>query len=216
MTQDPQQSHLDLVIADDHRMFVQAIVHLLERDGGMNVLDVANNGDDLLKMLQSRPPDIAIVDISMPGPGAAAIGDTVRDSGLNVRLIALTMHIDKGACETLMDHGYAGYVIKDCAFEDLQRAITAVAAGDVFVSDAVRDPHGVQLQPSPLTRRETECLAYAADGVSNRAIAERLGVSVRTVKYHFENILRKLEAKSRGQAVAIAQRRKLIRSIRLD
>lgn len=215
MTDQASGEIVELVIADDHRMFVQAIVLLLERSGGVEVREVADNGDDLLDMLARLSPAVALVDVSMPGPGAVGIIEKVKEAGWATRLIALTMHLDKEVYETLMAHGYAGYVVKDCAFEDLMSAIQAVAKGGVFVSDVVNDSLDLSVETSPLTPRETECLGFAADGTSNKAIAERLGVSVRTVKYHFENILRKLEAQSRGQAVAIARRRGLLRPVPL-
>ena len=200
-----------LVIADDHRMFVEALRHLLGRSDDIAVVATTDNGDDLFHLIDVHVPDVALVDVSMPGPGIRAIAEGIGESAVPTKLIALTMHLEPAMAETLIDQGFSGYVIKDAAFNELLVAIRQVVEGRTFVSAAVRerDKAGSE-NAAGLTPRELECLKSAGEGLSNRLIAKRLHISVRTVKYHFENILRKLDASRRGEAVAIGRRRNII------
>ncbi len=202
---------IKIIIADDHTMFVEALRHLLGRADDMAVVATTNNGDDLLHLIDIHAPDVALVDVSMPGPGIRAIAESIGDSTARTRLVALTMHLEPAMADTLMEQGFSGYVIKDAAFNELLVAIHQVVEGGTFVSAAIQEMHKVGSgNPAGLTPRELECLKSAADGMSNRLIAKRLHISVRTVKYHFENILRKLDASRRGEAVAIGRRRNII------
>ncbi len=200
-----------LIIADDHTMFVEALRHLLGRSDDIRVIATTDNGDDLLHLIDAHAPDIALVDISMPGPGIRAIARSVDGRAGATKLIALTMHLEPAMAESLIDQGFSGYVIKDAAFDELLVAIRRAVDGRTFVSAAIQAMDKVTAgDPAGLTPRELECLKSAADGLSNRLIAARLQISVRTVKYHFENILRKLDANRRGEAVAIGRRRNII------
>lgn len=200
-----------LIIADDHIMFVEALRHLLGRSGDMTVVATTNTGDDLFHLIDVHVPDVALVDVSMPGPGIRAIAQSIGDGAVATKLIALTMHLEPAMAEALIDQGFSGYVIKDAAFDELLIAIHQVVEGRTFISAAIREMDRVGSgNAAGLTPRELECLRQAADGLSNRLIAKRLDISVRTVKYHFENILRKLEASRRGEAVAIGRRRNII------
>lgn len=202
---------ISLVIADNHKMFVQALQHLLGRTDDFKVLGVTDNGTDLLELCNELRPDVALVDVSMPGPGCHAIAEALRRGEEDVKLLALTMHLEPNLAQMLIKQGFSGYVIKDEAFDELLSAIRSVAAGRVYMSTSILDmcstaPDDVQ----QLTPREFECLKGAAEGMSNKAIAANFAISERTVKYHFENILRKLNATNRGEAVAISRRLNLI------
>ncbi len=202
---------IKVIIADDHTMFVEALRHLLGRADDIAVVATTNNGDDLLHLIETHAPDVALVDVSMPGPGIRAIAQSIGESTARTRLVALTMHLEPAMADTLIEQGFSGYVIKDAAFNELLVAIHRVVEDGTFVSAAIQEMHKVGSgNTAGLTPRELECLKSAADGMSNRLIAKRLHISVRTVKYHFENILRKLDANRRGEAVAIGRRRNII------
>lgn len=200
-----------LIIADDHTMFVEALRHLLGRSDDIAVVATTDNGDDLLHLIDEHAPDVALVDVSMPGPGIRAIAKSIGESTVPTKLIALTMHLEPAMAATLIDQGFSGYVIKDAAFDELLVAIRHAVEGRTFISAAMLEMEKAGSgNAAGLTPRELECLKSAAEGMSNRLIAKRLHVSVRTVKYHFENILRKLDASRRGEAVAIGRRRNII------
>jgi len=200
-----------LVIADDHTMFVQALRHLLERSPEFRVIATTDNGEDLLDLIDDHAPDIALVDVSMPGPGVQAIAKHCCKSPTGPKLIALTMHLERSFAETLIQQGFSGYVIKDAAFGELKNAILKVAGGETYMSKAILEVGDMKSEKTGgLTPRELECLKGASEGMSNKAIARQFGISERTVKYHFENVLRKLNAERRGEAVAIGRRENLI------
>lgn len=200
-----------VVLADDHQMFVEAIRLILTQEPKVEVLAVADNGDDLLATIEEFAPDVALVDVTMKGPGAQKIAEAVKGSETATRLIALTMHLDHGFAELLLQSGFSGYVLKEDAVADLLSAILAVRAGGTFLSETLQEVGGEHVAHGRiLTKRETTCLNAAADGLSNKLIAANLGVSERTIKFHFENILRKLSAVSRGEAVAKARRYRLL------
>lgn len=207
--QDPSMLHVS--IADDHQMFVEAIRLILDASPVIKVVSIATNGDDLLRDVQHHRPDVALVDIGMEGPGFQGLASGVAKSGINTRLVALTMHLDRDLADRVIGCGFCGFVVKDAAVTELIEAIEVVAYGGSFVSAAIRNMAASQVESeAQLTGRELGCLQGAERGQTNRQISQSLGVSERTVKFHFENIFRKLKVKSRGEAVAVGRRRKLI------
>lgn len=207
----PASLPLRVSIADDHQMFVEAMRLILDGSPSVEVVSISNNGSDLLRDVREYRPDIALVDISMDGPGFLSIATEIGRMKRPTRLVALTMHLDRDLADRVIDAGFGGYVVKDAAVAELMEAIGAAAEGRVFVSQSVLaiKPSAVELGIN-LTQREFACLQGAAEGRANRDIANELGISERTVKFHFENIFRKLDVKSRGQAVAVARRTRLL------
>ena len=198
---------ITVAIADDHMMFVQAIQIVLDTSPDIRVVSVAETGHGLLEDLRALQPDVALVDISMEGPGFHAIA---QEQAGTTRLLALTMHLDRDLAERVMDAGFAGYLVKDAAVAELISAIKIAADGGTFLSRAIEQQATPgQDRPNRLTNREIACIQGASEGHSNREISDRLGIAERTVKFHFENIFRKLDVKSRGEAVAAARRDKL-------
>lgn len=199
---------VSLVIADDHVMVLEAMRLLLASAPNIDVVGAARDGDALLALIEAHSPDIALVDLSMPGPNAQAIAKTARQQAPQCRLIALTMHLEPYLARSLLDAGYAGYVIKDAAVQDLLEAIAAVMSGQTYLSQAVADRGARQAEDqAALTPRELECLRAAAEGLPNKVIAVQLNVSLRTVKYHLENVFRKLGARNRSEAIAVGRKR---------
>lgn len=208
---DPAPTPICVILADDHQMFIEALRQILDRDPSIEVVDVVGDGETLLEGIEIHAPDVALVDVTMPGPGARAIAGHAKQGDSSTRLIALTMHLDHGLAETLLSAGFAGFVVKDSAVAELLEAIHTVVAGGTYLSNAVRELGADRGQsPNPLTSREIDCLVLAAEGLSNKHIASELGITERTAKFHFENILRKLQASSRGEAVAFARRNAIL------
>lgn len=202
---------VSLIIADDHKMVLEAMRHVLENEPHLRVVATANTGDEALEFIKLHQPDVALIDVDMPGPGAAAIAQQVIDAGMSARLIAVTMHVETQLAARLLGSGYCGYVIKDEAVSDLTAAIETVLQGDIFVSKTIAALQDAHHKPAAsLTPREVECLKAAEEGLPNQAIADRHNITLRTVKYHFENIFRKLETSNRSEAVAVARRLHLL------
>lgn len=200
-----------IVAADDHRMFVEALAHLFENTPGATLIATTDNGDDLIAVVRRHRPDVAIVDVSMRGPGIVDLIGAIKANCADCRIVVLTMHLEALLASSLLDAGADGYVVKDAAFKEMLTAVRKVANGERFVSSQVATLMArMKDDVEALTRREAECLRAAADGMTNKMIGRTIGLSERTVRFHFENICRKLDASRRGEAIAIARRRGLL------
>ncbi len=203
----PNSKALRVVVADDHRLFVEGIKTLFHNEPGISIVADTDNGDALLALIETLKPDVAIVDISMPGPGMAAIVDKVAAMDVRCGLLALTMHLEPAFASGLIKRGLAGYVIKDALFEELLDAVRTVAAGGQYVSARVAELQGDMIA---LTPRELQCLKGVAEGLTNKMIARQIDVGERTVRFHLNNLCRKLGVQRRSQAVAVARRQGLL------
>lgn len=199
---------LRIVIADDHRLFREGIRHLFSTVDEMDIVADIENGDELVATIAAVNADLALVDVSMPGPGVAVLCDQLEQADLRCALIALTMHFEPSFAQSLIESGVSGYVIKDDAFEELLTAVRVVSDGDSYISRALLEAEG---EESALTPREFACLSAAASGDTNKVIARALSISGRTVQFHIVNACRKLGVQRRSQAIAIARERGLIR-----
>ncbi|PNU19048.1 DNA-binding response regulator [Geothermobacter hydrogeniphilus] len=195
-----------LIVADDHVIFRQGLVSLLTAEEGFDILGVADNGRDALDLIRAKRPDIAILDISMPGQGAIEISEIVANTTLPTKVIALTMHRDALIVNGAVAAGVAGYVLKDNAFADLIYAIRAVTAGGTFISPSITgNALGIKNSAAgQLTRREREVLKLITGGQSNRQIAASLFISIKTVETHRSRLMRKLELHNTADLVRYA------------
>jgi len=203
---------IKVVAADDHCIFLEGVKSLFLSSPSISVLETCSEGEQLLALISKHRPDIALVDISMPGPGIENIVESMSGLGVKTKLIALTMHLEVGRASRLFALGLSGYVLKDDAFEQLELAILAVASGDEYISPRmVSEMKGSNGEDVSLTARELEVLQYLAKGLINKMIAEKMGVSERTVRFHISNCCLKLHANRRSGAVAKALQMNLIR-----
>jgi DNA-binding NarL/FixJ family response regulator len=208
---------ITIVAADDHSLFLDGLSSLLEISNGFKLLGVGGTGDELIHLIDQYSPDIALVDISMPGSKIEEIIKISEISSPNTQLIALTMHLEAYLAKSLLELGLSGYVLKENAFDELMEAIHQVHAGEQFLSSEIieeiqRFESDEQTNPS-LTKREKEVLINAAHGCSNKKIALLLNISERTVRFHISNSCIKLRANGRANAVAIAIEHSLIKFI---
>ena len=206
---------INLVAADDHRLFLEGLKSLFEINETSNLLAVCEDGDTLLALIAEHKPDVALIDISMPGANTETIVAKVESDFPNTQLIALTMHLDPEMAEELLSLGLSGYVLKDEAFNEVNNAINAVMANEQFISPvltkAIADnKENAQERNDLLTVREVEVLECAANGESNKEIARSLDISERTVRFHVSNCCVKLDAHGRSNAVAKAIQMDLI------
>jgi DNA-binding NarL/FixJ family response regulator len=198
-----------VVIADDHPAMRYGIRLRLELDAGATVVGEADNGVLALQLLHDLRPDIAVVDMRMPGLDGIEVATRARREGLSTRVIVLTALADTALVQRALAAGVRGYVDKLSPTEVLVRAIEAVMAGDRFVDPKLL-ANVVDLDREQLSARELEVLQLAANGMQNKVIALELDLSEETVKSHLRNVLRKLGASSRTEAVAAAMRRSII------
>jgi DNA-binding NarL/FixJ family response regulator len=203
-----------VLICDDHPVVRQGLSALLSSLEGFEVVAVADNGRDAVKEAVIHRPDVALMDLQMPGgDGFTALRELAKVAP-SVAVCVLTMFDDDDSLFTAMKAGARGYLLKGAEQEDIARAVRGIAAGEVVFGPGVAQRVLGQLtspppsteQPFPdLTDREREVLDLLAGGVAGHAIAGRLGLAPKTVSNHVSNILVKLQLADRTQAAVAAR-----------
>jgi DNA-binding NarL/FixJ family response regulator len=189
---------IKIIIVDDHKIFRQGLTGMLQSVKDLKILGEADDGSKAISMIEELRPDIAVIDISMPGVSGLEVAEELRRKGISVKVIFLTMIIDPVTIAKALKMGIQGYVPKENAFEDLLYAIRAVAAGQQFISPSVTQTLHQHLSSREqalklLSPREVEILKLIAEGMTSRQIGEKLFISPKTVENHRERIMQKLE-----------------------
>lgn len=198
-----ETSRIRIVIADDHPMFRKGLCDAIGRSDLYAIVGEAGNGDEAFALIEEHLPDLAILDIEMPGATGLDVAHRVYDSELSVRILILTMYSEYGLFNRALDTGVRGYILKESAVRDILDGIAAVTRGEYFFSPALvhylaersvpeRARSGTLKARGNLTVTESEVLRLIGDSLTSREIAERLCVSVRTIESHRYNITRKL------------------------
>lgn len=197
-----------VVLVDDHRVVRQGLRNLLESYSDLQVVGSASGGEEALAHLAEWAPDVAVVDLLMPG-GMDGLETTrrIRLASPHTQVVVLTAYADDARVVAALRMGAIGYVRKDAEPEVLLNAVRAVAQHRSFLDPAITDSVLLELARGPkdgLTEREQDVLKQLAHGRTNREIAEALTVSEETVKTHVANILGKLRLAHRTQAAIYA------------
>jgi two-component system, NarL family, response regulator len=202
---------LRLLVADDHPVVRAGMVSLLEREADMRVVVQACDGAEAVSAWQARAPDVGLIDLSMPvldGFGAIA---AIRAVSRQARLVVMTSLCGDEDVYRALQACASGFLLKDCGQQELIRCIRAVANGQRYLQSPASVRLAERVASVALTARETDVLCWLARGLSNKAIARRLGVAEGTVKTHMKALLAKLDVDSRTQAVRLALQRGLVR-----
>ncbi len=215
---DPEQIRFKVVHADDHVMFRQGVRKLLEGMEDIDLVAEAGNGRELAAILKSKPCDLLILDLSMPGTHSLKLIEKFREESPAMKIMALTMHREREYFQPAIARGIDGYVLKDDVFEVLIQAIRNIMNGNRFYSGSIQggiidDYETIQRSQATLdilTKREIEILSLIAEGNMNKEIADRLFLSVRTVESHRSRIMRKLKVYNVQGLVRFAVRNALI------
>ena len=191
-----------ILLADDHPVVRRGLKATIEEDAGLQVIAEAVDGDDALKKIIELEPQVAIVDIDMPGINGLAVAREATVRKLNTRIIFMTFHSDEDLMRAAMDVGGKGYLLKGTETDEISAAIRAVALGRPYISSTMaagllkqktETPGGIQaLDTSVLTPTEKKILRLIADGLSSKEIGDRLTIHYRTVENHRTNMCRKL------------------------
>jgi DNA-binding NarL/FixJ family response regulator len=210
-------AELRVFLADDHAVVRKGLESLVNGAAGMSVCGEAADGLSACEQIERLLPDVAVMDVSMPVLGGAEATARLKRSCPQVKVLALTVHEDRGYLHRLLEAGAAGYVLKRAAAEDLIRAIRAVAAGGTYLDPAIAGKVvGGFVRPRPaeggeLSEREIEVVRLTAAGHSNKEIAAQLELSVKTVESYKARSLEKLGLHSRADLVRYALQRGWLR-----
>ena len=213
---------ISVLIADDHRLFREALRVVLERE--CNVVGEAATGEEAVALAARTRPDIVLLDLGMPGVGGLNAAHRLAKEAPSSRVVILSQHDDEEyVIEAMVEAGAAGYLVKTDAAAELLSALHAVAAGRSYLSAAVAPAVLARLKNTrnavaggemrvKLTRREREVLSLIGEGATSKDIAARLGISPKTAQVHRDNLKQKLKAKSTAAIVRYAIKHKLIRA----
>ena len=198
-----------VAVADDHPVVLAGIKALLQAAPEITLVGDATTGKAAIELIQRTAPDIAVIDISLPDISGLDIAKCIAETCPTVKLLALTVHEDRAYVQLLLQAGVRGYILKRSAAEDLVRAVRAVAAGGVFLDPEIADKalaetvqSGSSLSDKEhLSQRENEVLKLTAQGFSNKEIAARLDVSIKTVETYKARASEKLNLRTRVDIV---------------
>ena len=198
MTADP----IRVLVADDHAIVRTGIRHVLESEPGFAVVAEAATGAEALELAGSLRPDVAVLDISMPGESGLRVAAELRQRSPDTRVLILSMHDNTEYVLESLRAGAHGYLLKDSAATELRGAIRAVRRGESYFSTAIAGKLSAVVRGdaaasaagalAQLTARERQVLVGVAQGHTNREIAQQLGISHRTVESHRESLMKKL------------------------
>lgn len=200
---------LRILLADDHETVREGLRMMLNAQPDMQVVATVGDGREAVAQYEKVTPDVVIMDISMPGLNGLAATTQLMERCPSARVLTLTRHADNSYLQQLMRAGAAGYVLKQSRPAELLHAIRAVAAGGKHVDASMTTPasKATPLTPeptTPLSPRETEVLRLISWGNTNKEIAARLDLSVKTVEAHKANGMRKLSMRGRIDIVRYA------------
>jgi DNA-binding NarL/FixJ family response regulator len=199
------------VVADDHPAVLRSVCDVLI-DAGVDVVGRASNGEEAAAKIEATRPSVAVVDVRMPRLTGIEIAAQVSRTTPETAVILYTAYGDRALLSEALDAGVRGFVLKEAPLQDLTRAVDMVAGGAVYVDPVLAGVlASAESERLPqLTKREREVLRLLADGLTNEEIGKRLFLSPETVRTHVQKAMRRLEADTRTQAVALALRQSLI------
>ncbi len=209
---------IEIMIADDHSMIREGLKQLLELEGDMKVVAEASNGKECLEIIGEVRPDVLLLDINMPEKNGLEVLEELNLTKKRPKILILTVHNEVDYLLKAVEIGVDGYVLKDSESAELKKAIQTVVSGETYIQpDLIPALNSKRVERDSdkdkidnLTRRELQVLKLLAVGSYNKEIAEKLGISERTVKNHVSNIFKKLEVTDRTQAAVFTIRNNLI------
>ncbi|CAG9614101.1 Oxygen regulatory protein NreC [Bacillus rhizoplanae] len=206
-----------ILVVDDHTVLRDGIRSILELESDMRVVGEAVSGDEVLKKVEECKPDCILMDINLPGKNGIEATSLVKGQYPKCRVLVLTMYEHDEYLMSALRAGADGYLLKDSSSEQVVAAIRMVLQGDSVIHPRMtkklityHQQTKSESNENELTEREKEILLELVKGLSNKEIAEALYISDKTVKIHINKIFKKLNVKSRSQAVIYAVRNQLV------
>jgi DNA-binding NarL/FixJ family response regulator len=200
---------MNLLIADDHTLFIEGLSMLVSRIEDVHIVGDAKNGKQVIELCQSQKVDLILMDLEMPEMGGIEATEIIKRDFPNIKIVAVTMLNDYNTIKKALRSGMDGYVVKNLGISELQNAIETVMNGHIYMSPEIttilalgvagRKPN--QAYVPDLTKREKEVIKLIIDGLTNDTIAEKLFLSPLTVSTHRKNVLSKLNLKNTAMLV---------------
>ena len=213
---------IKIVLADDHRIFRDGIIALLNEVPEFEVIGDASDAEALLQIIRKKTPDIVIADVTMPGISGIELTRIITRDYPCIRILILSMHENEEFIRSAVQAGAMGYLPKDISKKELVEAIKSLHAGKEYFSSSVseillrtlirdvKSKGDKEEKDSLLTPREMEVLQYVAKGLSNKEIADQMFISIRTVDCHKNHMIQKLKVKNSAELIAFAIKNGLI------
>ena len=205
---------ISILVADDHPLFREGVVHSLAAQADLEVVGEASSGEDAPRMACDLVPDVVLLDITMPGWGGIVTAEKITTACPTTKVMMLTVMEDESKLLASFKAGARAYVLKGVSAHELARVVRSVAQGEVYVTPSLAAGILVTLTRGPapqdplegLTERESAILKLVVEGLTNREIGDRLHLSEKTIKHYITNILEKLHVRSRMEAAMLAVR----------
>jgi len=202
-----------VIVVDDHPLYRSGVVATLKEFPDIDVVGQGASAADAVELAIKTKPDIALLDISMPGSGLSAIGQ-IRSASERTRIVMLTASEDEAEVMTALESGAAAYTLKGVGGDDLMSIIRTVASGGSYVAPTLAGRLLVNAKNnretpadaiSTLSARELDVARLLTEGHSNKEIARKLGLQEKTVKHHMTQVLQKLRVRNRVEAAMLAR-----------
>ncbi len=207
-----------VLLVDDHKIVCDGLIALLEGEDDIDVVAQASTGAEAVEKAMEHVPDVVVMDLTLPDMGGIEATMRILKHNPRIRVLVLSMLMDKNCVRESLGSGARGYLAKDCAAEELVTAIRSVHAGKPYLCASAQEviirgfspSSSVERAKPALSRREMEVLKLTAEGHNTKEIAFKLGVSVKMIEIHRMNLKKKLDAKSIAQLTTYAARIGLI------
>lgn len=193
---------LKIFIADDHPLFLKGLKGFLEEDN-FDVIGEAPNGTLALKFIQEVEPNLAILDLDMPGMNGIEVAKFCYEKEIQTKFILLTFHKEKYIYDQLKAMNISGYVPKDYAVEELLDCIRTVSKNETYYSERIDSEKTISKNPKNLTASEIKIIKYIADGLTTKEIANVLFIAERIIDKHRSNIIKKLDLDRKHNSLLI-------------
>ena len=196
------ETNINIIIADDHLLFIEGLRLLMESEPGITITDIAHDGKELLQILPANLPDIILLDINMPNMNGLKAAIYIKQSYPAIKIIMLSTYSEEHLVEKAKKNGADGYLLKNSSKEKLLQTIRLVHKGTAcfpyLLAETINEFNANDnfLKQYNFTKRETEVILLIKDGLTNQQISEKLFLSIYTIETHRKNIMQKLQLNS--------------------
>ncbi len=207
---------IKIIVVDEHKILREGLSSLINKQPNMKTIGEATDGREAIEAVKKLSPDLVLMDVTMPNLNGIEATRKIKSKNPDIEVIALSLHSDRRFVLGMIDAGASGYLLKECAFDELVRAINTVMDGKKYLSPEISDilieeytmknSNDKSTIYSKLTPREREVLQQIAEGKSTKEIAKNFSISIKTVETHRQHIKKKLKATSIAKLTKIAIR----------